>query len=128
MESFLLFLVLLLISGGVWFIDRLGRAAQAREQGPPPLPPSARMPRPRRSEAPLGTATPEVMVAAASARVSMPVSGAMRERVRRHDVPRPIDRIRRQASRARHISVARARDGIAISTILGPCRGLEPFD
>lgn len=126
MENFLLFLVLLLISGGVWFIDRLGRAAQAREQGPPPLPPSARMPRPRRSEAPLGTATPEVMVAAA--RVSVPLSRAMRERTRRHDVPRPIDRLRRQASRARHISVARARDGIVISTILGPCRGLEPFD
>jgi len=170
-ENVLLFIVLLLISSAVWLIDRLGRAAAKaarEEQGPPPLPPSARTRRPpgpadvatstpvaeptgtsregpspllptrHPPPVPLGRMPAPVRLAdaarselgrgaSAHARASIPVSRAMREHVRRHDVPRPIDQMRRQTSRGRRVSVARARDGIVLSAVLGPCRGIEPF-
>ena len=172
MENVLLFIVLLLISGSVWLIDRLGRAAAKAEQeqrrklaearararaqsggeGPeemepgepfpaerpqpmalpaPPIPrgrlPVPAMP-PRGAPAPriAKPSAPPPGQAAAIPRRS-PVPRAMRERVRLREVPRPIDQIRRQTSRARRVNVARARDGIVLSVILGPCRATDPF-
>lgn len=178
MEDLLLFLVLLLISGAVWFIDRLGRAAARAEQerqGPPPLPPSARVPRRRPgAEAPLGAAieilapmpeeqppplpprdrvpprvrppsTPPVSAGSTSRARVLPVprvpapsapqrrpdllrSRSMQLRVQLREVPRPIDQMRRQRSRAHRVDVARARDGMVLAVILGRCRADEPYE
>jgi hypothetical protein len=127
MADVLIFLFLLFGSVAAWLLDRRIRAA-ARARGEEPAHP--------RDVPAIPASAPEVE-AGVPPRPPIPlrpplvirppgVIGPRDARASRRPAPARRSSVRIDRRRARPVTVARARDGMVLSVILGPCRGMDP--